>query len=146
MRPACPDLRAFTLGSGRSVCMRVNSSFSRRRGTRNWRQKPASHTRSSAASRPSPLSAEVSTRGAYLWGDGRHGEHMHAEREGLDERRVPKHRQPVADHLGDAISMQSACNQHAIVPKHRQPVADHLGELLALLRGEKVHLMRGAIS
>jgi len=28
-------------------------------------------------------SAEVSTRGAYLWGDGRHGEHMHAEREGL---------------------------------------------------------------
>jgi hypothetical protein len=44
---------------------------------------------------------------------------MHAEREGLDERRVPK---------------------------HGQPVADHLGELLALLRGEKVHLMRGAIS
>ena len=61
-------------------------------------------------------SAEVSTRGAYLWGVGRHGEHMHAERGGLDERRVPK---------------------------HWQPVADHLGELLALLRGEKVHLMGG---
>ena len=91
------------------------------------------------------MSAEVSTRGAYLWGDGRHGEHMHAERGGLDERRVPKHGQPGADEGCNQheISMQSACNQHAIVPKHGQPVADHLGELLALLRGEKVHLMRG---
>ena len=65
-------------------------------------------------------SAEVSTRGAYR---------------SIGSRSL----------MRDAISMQSACNQHAIVPKHGQPVADHLGELLALLRGEKVHLMRGTI-
>jgi hypothetical protein len=83
-------------------------------------------------------SAEVSTRGAYRSIGSRS---LMRDAISMQSYRSMGSRSL----MRDAISMQSACNQHAIVPKHGQPVADHLGELLALLRGEKVHLMRGTI-